>query len=236
MSQKSWHQLLQSKVDGSIHVVYNSIQTQAIFCSCIGWNLSPSPLYSYGICHHFLFFSIVMIMCFLMELLAMLSACSISSTVILGVTLGNCICSVLLIWNEAFCWTRKYKFPRFWISIENYMQVLKRRWQIRTLLWTRYASSFYVYSSDFPRDKPTWISLTCAVSSRWRVFALSRCELSLLLFFFFNFISCCSSEFRCYHCQKIDNMLWPPCEPNPYFWSAFCGTIAFHVYLLIQHR
>lgn len=140
-------------------------------------------------------------------------------------------------WSLLFCWTRKYKFPRFWILIENYMQVLKRRWQIRTLLWTRSASSFYVYSSDFPRDKPTWISLTCAVSSRWRAFALSRCELSLLLFFFFfNFISCCSSEFRCYHCQKIDNMLWPPCEPNPYFWSPFCGTIAFHVYLLIQHR
>ncbi|KAL9359223.1 hypothetical protein Peur_047346 [Populus x canadensis] len=47
-----------------------------------------------------------------------------------------------------------------------HLQVLKRRWRIRTLLWTRYASSFYVYSSDFPRDKPTWISLTCAVSSR----------------------------------------------------------------------
>lgn len=88
-------------------------------------------------------------------------------------------------WSLLSCWTRKYKFPRFWILIENYMQALKRRWRIRTLLWTRYASSFYVYSSDFPRDKPTWISLTCAVSSRWRAFALSRCELSLLLFFFF---------------------------------------------------
>jgi hypothetical protein len=115
MSQKSWHQLLQSKVDGSIHVVYNSIQTQAIFCSCIGWNLSPSPLYSYGICHHFLFFSIVMIMCFLMELLAMLSACSISSTVILGVTLGNCICSVLLIWNEA-CFSAERESTNFPVS------------------------------------------------------------------------------------------------------------------------
>ncbi|KAJ6939332.1 hypothetical protein NC651_005696 [Populus alba x Populus x berolinensis] len=49
----------------------------------------------------------------------------------------------------------------------SHLQVLHRRRQIRTLLiWTRYASSFYVYSSDFPRDQPAWISLTCAVSSR----------------------------------------------------------------------